>query len=78
MGVDVFYSLIDALFPSGDEFFLEPGAPDLLLWHPDGTSGAWFFAEVKGPGDSLRSTQKAWLISNRECLRGHYLLVVLQ
>jgi len=40
------------------------GMPDLFLWKPNGLHGEEETArwvEVKGPGDSLRTSQRAWL-----------------
>ena len=40
------------------------GMPDLFFWNPKGKVGEEETArwvEVKGPGDALRTSQKAWL-----------------
>jgi len=74
-----FEDLIDALFLdpiSGfDEFTLQPGAPDIFIF--DSESLFWFFAEIKGPNDYLRQSQKNWIRENWERIRGRFLLVEL-
>lgn len=43
----------------GDLYQARPGTPDLLMWRLD--PKMWFFAEIKGPKDSLRSSQIKWM-----------------
>lgn len=51
------------------------GTPDLFIWHPDSTLHLWFFAEVKGPRDSLRESQSIWIKQNWERIQGRVILV---
>jgi hypothetical protein len=60
-----------------DELTPAAGVPDLLVWLPKSDPALWFFSEVKGPGDSLRSTQKEWLYQHWEVVAGHFLLTIL-
>lgn len=43
----------------GDLYQALPGTPDLLIWRLK--PKMWFFAEVKGPSDSLRNSQINWI-----------------
>lgn len=60
-----------------DDFEAKAGAPDLFLWHPDPNRKLWFFAEVKGPADSLRHTQHEWFRENWETIQGHILIMIV-
>jgi hypothetical protein len=62
-------------FDDLDEDRVAPGAPDLFLWHPNPAYNLWFFAEVKGPGDSLRKNQSGWIRGHWEHIRGHVMIV---
>jgi hypothetical protein len=77
LGAETFKAIWQAVFDF-DEFTPASGAPDLLVWLPKGDPALWFFSEVKGPGDSLRSSQTAWLHQHGELVRGHYLLTILE
>jgi hypothetical protein len=43
----------------GDHYQALPGTPDLLIWRLK--PKMWFFAEIKGPRDSLRNSQINWI-----------------
>ena len=62
-------------FEPYDDSFTAVGAPDLLVWSKQ--YNFWFFAEVKGPGDSLRPSQVAWINANWNSIAGRFVLVVL-
>jgi hypothetical protein len=76
-----FYNLYDAIFfySGSDEedtfhdLLPVPGTPDLFIF--DAKESLWFFAEVKGPNDSLKESQKRWLKNNWEKIRGNYILI---
>jgi hypothetical protein len=79
LGADTCKTLLDIVF---DDYDLDPvtpavGAPDLLVWHPNPAHRLWFFVEVKGPGDYLRTNQYAWLRGNWSLVRGHMLLLTI-
>lgn len=42
------------------------GEPDLFCWEP--STKKWFFAEAKGPGDDVQSSQDQWGLMCKECL----------
>lgn len=58
-----------------DELEISGGAPDLLVW--DNSHSMWFFAEVKGPGDSIRDSQKNWIRANWQGIKGRMLFISL-
>lgn len=60
-----------------DEFSIRPGAPDLLVWLLDAEHPLWFFTEVKGPGDSLRKSQKDWISENWSVISGRFIITSL-
>ncbi len=76
VGSETFGAIFNAVFDF-DEFTPAAGAPDLLVWLPRSEPALWFFSEVKGPGDSLRDSQKQWLHQHWNTVRGHYLLTIL-
>jgi hypothetical protein len=76
LGPQSFETIYEAIFP-GDQFEVEPGAPDLFVWLPGDTSSLWFFSEVKAPGDYLSAAQKDWLVGHWSMTRGHYLITML-
>lgn len=75
LGVSRFETIFDCVFEPFDEFRVMPGVPDLLVWSD--SNQLWFFAEVKGPRDSLRDTQNAWIRAYWEIIRGRFALVLL-
>jgi VRR-NUC domain len=81
LGSDLALALYRAVFHEVDGIYedeiVTAGAPDLLIWLPDGASGFWFFSEVKAPGDCLRPSQIAWLKHNWDVVGGHYLVSIL-
>jgi len=78
IGPGPLYEVYDAVFGLFDDPMPVPGAPDLLVWHPDGLQGGWFFSEVKAPGDSLRDSQKSWLCEHWDLVKGHFVLTLLE
>jgi hypothetical protein len=76
IGCQDFEGVWDAVFEY-DEFSVGPGAPDLLVWLLDSECPLWFFTEVKGPGDSLRKSQKDWIHQNWSAVGGHFLITNL-
>jgi hypothetical protein len=77
IGAEAFENVAEAVFEY-DEFPPFPGAPDLLVWLPDPNDGLWFFAEVKAPNDSLRKSQRDWLRTHWERIRGRFVQVSLE
>lgn len=75
-GSDVFENLMEAVFVY-DEFTIASGTPDLFIWNSCSTSPLWFFAEVKGPRDSLRISQYNWILGNWARIQGRILLIRL-
>ena len=81
LGTYVFESLVQAIFihdPEdgwSDYFTPVPGLPDLFIW--DDTSLLWFFAEVKGPNDSIQLSQYNWIVQNWDNVLGHVVLLSL-
>jgi hypothetical protein len=57
LGVGQFETIFDAIIDPFDEFRVMQGVPDLFVWSL--SEQLWFFAEVKGPCDSLRESQGA-------------------
>jgi hypothetical protein len=76
LGIENFTPIFEAVFDF-DDFTPAAGAPDLLVWLPKIDPALWFFSEVKGPGDSLRVTQKEWLHKHWNVVAGHFLLTIL-
>ncbi len=77
-----FDGLIEAVFPYyedpseiGREARHASGAPDVLVWNSE--ESFWFFAEVKGPNDGLRQSQKDWIWTNWNLIRGKFVLIYL-
>jgi hypothetical protein len=81
LGPDLAYDLEQRLlYEFGDDSFgvlVGAGAPDLLLWTPNGDNEFWCFSEVKAPRDYLRPTQKGWLAQHWDLVQGHFLLTIL-
>ena len=79
LGIEQFEAIFDSVFESFDEpfdeFIVMPGVPDLFVWSE--SDQRWFFPEVKGPRDSLRGSQDAWIRANWETIRGRFALVLL-
>ena len=71
----IFHSVFESFDEPFDEFMVMPGVPDLFVWSE--SDQLWFFAEVKGPRDSLRGSQDAWIRANWETIRGRFALVLL-
>ena len=69
-----FFALTDAIIDL-ELYYVLPGAPDLLVW--DTAEKLWFLAEVKGPGDQIRESQRKWLRSNWNQIGSHFLFVSL-
>jgi hypothetical protein len=76
LGVNTFEAIWEVIADPQDDFILEPGIPDVFVWSQ--TPPIWLFAEVKGPRDSLRSSQVSWLKSNWETIRGRFVLVLIR
>lgn len=75
---EAIYNLYDAVVHDDDGYpkcRIADGTPDLFLWHPNIDLHLWFFAEIKGPGDSLRKTQAVWLQEHWEKIEGRFLIV---
>jgi hypothetical protein len=77
LGPETFEKLCDLIFNLADEFRASPGVPDLFIWDSDQHPLEWFFAEVKGPGDSLRGSQAAWLRDAWRSIEGHFALIMV-
>jgi len=82
IGIEGLEALPDAVFDDipGSGYWTcaaKPGAPDLFLWHPDKDRNLWFFAEVKGPGDRLRTTQTEWLREHWNDIDGRFVLIII-
>ena len=78
--IESLYWAIFEIDPDGEEVYdytAKHGTPDLFLWHPNPQHELWFFAEVKGPGDSLRHTQHEWLRENWEKTQGHTVIITI-
>lgn len=75
LGVEQFEAVFDSVIEPFDEFVVATGAPDLFVWSEP--ERLWFFAEVKGPRDTLRRSQLAWIRVHWETIRGKYVLVLL-
>lgn len=75
LGVEQFEAIFDAILDPFDEFRIMQGVPDIFVWSM--SEQLWFFAEVKGPRDSLRGSQGAWIRAYWETIRGNFALVVL-
>jgi VRR-NUC domain len=75
LGIEQFETIFDSVLEPFDEFRVMPGVPDLLVWSE--SDQLWFFAEVKGPRDSLRESQGAWIRAHWETIRGRFALVLL-
>jgi len=79
LGVEQFEAIFHSVFESFDEpfdeFMVMSGVPDLFVWSE--SDQLWFFAEVKGPRDSLRGSQDAWIRAHWETIRGRFALVLL-
>lgn len=78
IGTEMFEAVWESVFDSFGDILPAPGTPDLLVWHPEGVPGAWFFSEVKGPGDAFQESQKTWLRTHSDLLNGHFLLTMLE
>lgn len=75
VGVEYFETVFNSVLDPCDEFRVMPGVPDLLVWSE--SDQLWFFAEVKGPVDSLRASQSAWIRAHWETIKGKFALVLL-
>jgi hypothetical protein len=75
----VLESIIDTIHDDecGDIDHLSSGAPDLLLWTKAPLPPFWFFAEVKGPKDSIRDSQIGWIRANWERIEGRVLIIAI-
>ena len=79
LGVAQFETILDSIQGDFDEpldeFTTQQGAPDLFVWSE--VPHLWFFAEVKGPGDSLRGSQGDWIRYHWEAITGRFVLVLI-
>jgi len=75
IGGEHFEPIFHSVFQFFDDFIVMAGVPDLLVWSEP--ERLWFFAEVKGPRDSLRRSQDAWIRTNWDTIRGRFALVLL-
>jgi hypothetical protein len=76
LGVEQFETIVDSVLEPFDECRVMPGVPDLFVWSESGQ--LWFFAEAKGPRDSLRESQGAWIRAHWERIKGRFALLLLQ
>jgi hypothetical protein len=53
------------------------GAPDLFVWHSKPVLPAWFFCELKAPGDYLSAEQHEWIRKCWSRIDGRFLLAML-
>lgn len=75
LGAEQFETIFDSVFEHFDEFRVMEGVPDLFVWSE--SHQLWFFAEVKGPNDSLRESQGGWIGSHWEAIDGRFAIVLL-
>ncbi|MCK4356556.1 VRR-NUC domain-containing protein [Candidatus Bipolaricaulota bacterium] len=79
IGPERFEQIYDSVFAFDDfaygDIEVAPGTPDLFVWQPD--TRIWFFAEAKGPGDTLRRTQTNWIRTHWDAIGGNFLLLVV-
>jgi len=75
LGIKQCETLFDCVFEPYDELIVTPGVPDLLVWSE--LHQFWFFAEVKGPRDTLRKSQANWIGTYWEKINGRFTLVLI-
>lgn len=80
LGIEQFETLFDCVFPyyaaERDDLTVAPGVPDLFVWSE--LHRLWFFAEVKGPRDTLRKSQVHWIRTCWKKIKGRFVLVLIQ